>query len=634
MSDVITDSTLPALSISDAEPILDVRNLTVEFATRGQRVRATRQVSLQVQPGQTLGIVGESGSGKSVACLAAMGLIPTPPACLVSGEIWFRSPSHPPVNLLRLSPEEWCQYRGVQIGMVFQEPMSSLNPVFTCGYQVMEALQQHQGLSTAEAERRTIALFQEVQLLPSDEVLAQQLSQGQSQGRSLGQHIDRYKRQMLKRYPHQLSGGQRQRVMIAIALSCNPQLLIADEPTTALDVTIQAAILDLLRSLRDRRGMSLIFVSHDLAVIAEIADTIAVMYQGEVVEQGSVQQIFENPQHPYTKGLLACRPRLDLRLTQLPVLSDFMTAEQQPDGTWQVKERLNAPDLGLFLPGSAVSPDPERVGLSNRAENLPPLLQVHNLRVDFPLKGGLGLRRITAVDGISFQVWPGETLGLVGESGCGKTTLARALLRLLPIAQGQVVFDNQDVTRMGDRPLRRLRRDLQIVFQDPSGSLDPRLTVGEAVMEPLLIHGFNKKPKAHREQVAYLLDRVGLSADAIPRYPHQFSGGQRQRICIARALALNPRVIICDESVSALDVSVQAQVLNLLKTLQQDFNLTYIFISHDLSVVKFMSDRILVMNQGKIEEIAPAEQLYAHPQSDYTRQLIAAIPGKYLNQNI
>ena len=645
MPDVIPDSAPPALSnsVTDVQPILDVRNLTVDFATRDQRVCATRQVSLQVQPGQTLGIVGESGSGKSVACLAAMGLIPTPAGRIVSGEIWFRSPSVPPVNLLNLSPQDWCKYRGVQIGMVFQEPMSSLNPVFTCGYQVMEALQQHQGLSTAEAERRTIALFQEVQLLPSDEVLAQQLSQGRSQGRSLKQHIDRYKRQMLKRYPHQLSGGQRQRVMIAIALSCNPQLLIADEPTTALDVTIQAAILDLLRSLRDRRGMSLIFVSHDLGVIAEIADTIAVMYQGQVVEQGSVQQIFENPQHPYTKGLLACRPRLDLHLTQLPVLSDFMTTEQQPDGTWQVKERLNAPDLKLFLTGSIHASVPSsqdqspsthlgegfRVRAANHlAQNLPPLLQVHNLRVVFPLKGGFGLRHITAVDGISFQVWPGETLGLVGESGCGKTTLARALLRLLPIAQGQVIFDNQDVTRMGDRPLRRLRRDLQIVFQDPSGSLDPRLTVGEAVMEPLLIHGFNKKPKAYREQVAYLLDRVGLSGDAIPRYPHQFSGGQRQRICIARALALNPRFIICDESVSALDVSVQAQVLNLLKTLQQDFNLTYIFISHDLSVVKFMSDRILVMNQGKIEEIAPAEQLYAHPQSDYTRQLIAAIPGR------
>ncbi|MGA0199354.1 MAG: dipeptide ABC transporter ATP-binding protein, partial [Prochlorotrichaceae cyanobacterium] len=430
----------------------------------------------------------------------------------------------------------------------------------------------------------------------------------------------RYQQQMLRRFPHQLSGGQRQRVMIAIALSCNPRLLIADEPTTALDVTIQAAILDLLRSLQASRQMSLIFVSHDLGVIGEIADRVAVMYQGEVVEQGTVEDIFARPQHPYTKGLLACRPRLDMQMDQLPTLADFMEVQVQPDGTLGVKERENAPPLENILntaPADPVTPFPPQED--------PQLLSVHNLKVEFPVKGGLG-RTMTAVDSISFQVWPGETLGLVGESGCGKTTLARALLRLVPITSGQVVFDNQDLSRMKPQALRRLRKDLQIVFQDPSGSLDPRLTVEEAIVEPLLIHGFNKKRSAYQQQVDYLLEKVGLEPQAKRRYPHQFSGGQRQRICIARALALNPRFIICDESVSALDVSVQAQVLNLLKSLQADFNLTYIFISHDLSVVKFMSDRILVMNQGKIEEIAPAHEIYAHPQSDYTRQLIAAIP--------
>lgn len=609
---------------ASSSPILDVRNLTVEFSNRGSAIVATRQVSFQVNPGQTLGIVGESGSGKSVSCLAAMGLIPTPPGHIRSGEIWF-SPAHrSPLNLLTLSPADWCNYRGKEIGMIFQEPMTSLNPVFTCGYQVMEAIRQHEAVSVQEAEQRTIALFQEVQLLPDPEVLAQEFREKLGtnvSSETLKRRIHRYHRQMLQRFPHQLSGGQRQRVMIAIALSCNPRLLIADEPTTALDVTIQAAILDLLRSLRDRRNMALIFVSHDLGVIGEIADRVAVMYQGEIVEQGTVEQIFAHPQHPYTKGLLACRPRLDRKIHQLPTLADFMEVQIQPNGTVGVKERDNAPALETLW--TEPVPVAEPLVSSNPID--PPLLSVHNLRVNFAIKGGLG-RTMTAVDNISFQVWPGETLGLVGESGCGKTTLARALLRLVPITSGQVVFDHQDLSRMSDRSLRRLRKDLQIVFQDPSGSLDPRLTVEEAIVEPLLIHGFNKKRSAYQKQVDYLLERVGLEPQAKCRYPHQFSGGQRQRICIARALALNPRFIICDESVSALDVSVQAQVLNLLKSLQTDFNLTYIFISHDLSVVKFMSDRILVMQKGKIEEIAPAEEIYTQPQSDYTRQLIAAIP--------
>jgi peptide/nickel transport system ATP-binding protein len=566
-------------------PVLDVRDLSVEFHTDTGVVQAVNQVSFQVQPGQTLGIVGESGSGKSVSCLAAMRLIPTPPGRIVQGEIWFQGRgSKEPVDLLSLSPEQVQPYRGGQMGMIFQEPMSSLNPVYTCGFQIMEAIQQHDRISKSEAQRRAVNLLQEVKLLSPDEDPKRKLN-------------------FLKRYPHELSGGQIQRIMIAIALSCNPSLLIADEPTTALDVTVQATILRLLQELGSQREMALIFVSHDLGVIAEIADTVAVMYQGKIVESGTAIDIFNNPQHPYTKGLLACRPRLDQDLVYLPTVADFMNSE------FQTNSELRTPNSEFRIPNSE-------------------LLKVQNLCITFPIKGVLGQveRHVEAVKGVSFEVFQGETLGLVGESGCGKTTLARSLLRLIQPRSGQIIFQGENLVQASDRRLRQLRRDMQIIFQNPYGSLNPRMSVGEAVMEPMLIHGFNKRSKSHRDRAVYLLERVGLEAEAMSRYPHAFSGGQRQRICIARALALNPRFIICDESVSALDVSVQAQVLNLLKELQQEFGLTYIFISHDLSVVKFMSDRIMVMNQGQIEEIASAASLYTNPQKEYTRQLIAAIP--------
>jgi peptide/nickel transport system ATP-binding protein len=409
-----------------------------------------------------------------------------------------------------------------------------------------------------------------------------------------------------------------------MAISCNPALLIADEPTTALDVTVQATILDLLRELRDRRGMSLIFITHDLGIIAEIADQVAVMYQGKIVEAGPVWDIFSTPQHPYTKGLLACRPRPDQRLRLLPTVADFMAVETNGASPIIREKTLDEAALARYAPVS----DAEMATRVQTLDASAPLLAVENLQVGYPVRGVFGQTRryLMAVNDVSFQIRQGETFGLVGESGCGKTTLGRALLRLVPTLGGKVWFEGRDVLGLGSKQLRQLRRDMQIVFQDPYSSLDPRMSVGAAIAEPLKIHGVVKSKRNQRERVAYLLERVGLEANCMNRFPHEFSGGQRQRICIARALALNPKFIICDESVSALDVSVQAQVLNLLKEIQAEFNLTYIFISHDLAVVKFMSDRIMVMNQGKVEEIGPAEAIYRQPQRPYTQQLINAIP--------
>jgi peptide/nickel transport system ATP-binding protein len=658
--------------------VLDVRNLQVKFNTPEEKLAqrlakklgqkldqelapklspklAVDDISFQLQRGQTLGIVGESGSGKSVTSLALMDLVPHP-GKIIGGEIWFTpTNSHnsgqnsgesrqsmgsgdskdasrgTAVNLRQLDPETRRSYRGGRMAMIFQEPMSSLNPVFTCGFQLTEAIQLHQQVSLPQARRLAIASLQEVKLLPKDEQLRQEyLQQWQQENpeRSateapkeleVEQQINLRKQAMLDRYPHQLSGGQLQRMMIAMAISCNPDLLIADEPTTALDVTVQATILDLLRELRDSRQMSLIFITHDLGIIAEIADTVAVMYQGRIVEAGTAMQIFREPQHPYTKGLLSCRPRLLETRQYLPTVSDFMEVVTTDQG---VELREKPVDENVVMPGSVGIASP----LEDRAIN-DPLLVVENLRVGFPIFGKLrGQQRMFwAVDDVSFQVFPGETLGLVGESGCGKSTLARTILRLRKPTAGKIFFEGANILPWeGDR-LRQLRRQMQIIFQNPYSSLDPRQKIGAAIMEPLVIHKVGQKA-SQRERAVYLLEKVGLDGTALDRYPHEFSGGQRQRICIARALALNPKFIICDESVSALDVSVQAQVLNLLKALQQEFNLTYIFISHDLSVVKFMSNRIMVMNRGSIEEIDTAENIYRHPTSDYTRQLIAAIP--------
>ena len=623
--------------------VLDVRHLQVvfkqvAFKASEKLVLAVDNISCQLQRGQTLGIVGESGSGKSVTSLALMGLVPYP-GKITSGEIWFTPNDSTPVNLLTLSPEKRRSYRGGRIAMIFQEPMSSLNPVFTCGFQLTEAIQLHQQVSLPQARRLAMAGLQEVKLLPSDNQLREDyLTQWQQNhpGEStpdeavVEQRINLQKQAMLDRYPHQLSGGQLQRMMIAMAISCNPDLLIADEPTTALDVTVQATILALLKELKDSRQMSLIFITHDLGIIAEIADTVAVMYQGKIVEAGSAEQIFRHPEHPYTKGLLACRPRLTATQEYLPTVSDFMETITTSTGT-EIRERKMDSTSEVISSAESATPRQELKEISPSE----PLLIVEDLRVGFPVQGIWGAKKgiFWAVDRVSFQVFTGETLGLVGESGCGKSTLARTLMQLITPTTGSIFFEGKSVLprpggffsqQKGDR-LQQLRRQMQIVFQNPYSSLDPRQKIGAAIMEPLIIHRVGDK-RSQRDRALYLLEKVGLDIKAFDRYPHEFSGGQRQRICIARALALNPKFIICDESVSALDVSVQAQVLNLLKSLQKEFNLTYIFISHDLSVVKFMSDRIMVMNRGAIEEIDIADNIYRHPASEYTRQLIAAIP--------
>ena len=578
------------------ETLLEVTNLVTEFRTEQTVVKAVNDVSFSVKKGRTLGIVGESGSGKSVTSLSVMRLIPDPPGRITGGKVLFHDQGAV-TDLLTLPEDSMRTYRGNKIAMIFQEPMTSLNPVFTCGDQIIEAIRLHQKVSTAEATDRTLALLKEVQL-PRPE-------------------------HMMRSYPHQLSGGQKQRVMIAMAMSCNPALLIADEPTTALDVTVQATILDLMRDLQRKHAMSMMFITHDLGVIAEIADDVIVMYKGKIVETGTVQQIFEDPQHPYTKGLLACRPRLDKKLRILPTVRDFM--DEREDGT--ILERMDATVEaavdGLEITQAEIDDRNTRLAMEQ------PLLDVRNLEVHFPIKSGLFGRTsgfVKAVDDITFDVKPGETLGLVGESGCGKTTTGRAILRLVEPTGGSVTFNGHDVRKLNDGELMRMRRDFQIIFQDPYSSLNPRLSVGSAVMEVMRVHNIGENEADRKDRVLYLLDKVNLLPRHFSNYPHEFSGGQRQRICIARALALQPKLLICDESVSALDVSVQAQVLNLLVQLRDEFKLTYIFISHDLSVVKFISDRIAVMNAGKIVEMGAANTIYAHPQQDYTRNLIEAIP--------
>jgi peptide/nickel transport system ATP-binding protein len=606
--------------MNNADPILSVRNLKIAFpdtATQ-ETFLAVKGINFDLQRGEILGIVGESGSGKSVTSLGIMGLVPKPGWVAPHSEISFLPKfATSSVNLVPLPEAEKRQYRGGKIAMIFQEPMSSLNPVFSIGFQLIEAIRLHQTVTKQQAQQQAIALLQEVQVLPSDEALEQEfLEHGPSSdapvNQALTDFLQRRKRQFLQRYPHQLSGGQLQRVMIAMAISANPRLLIADEPTTALDVTVQAGILRLLRDLcKQHQEMSLIFISHDLGVINEIADQVAVMYQGEIVEQGPKAKILYQPRHPYTQGLLACRPRLERPLRQLPTVVDFLDPQKTP------------PQYPPISPAQA----------SDRLAQLqqqPPLLRVENLTVSYG-KGGLWTqqRQVKAIDNLSFVVYPGETLGLVGESGCGKSTLARALLRLTPVKSGRVLFEGQDILSLApkSRALQRLRREIQIIFQNPYNSLNPRLTIGKAIQEPLIIHQAHHSRPQQRQRVTELLERVGLNPAWFDRFPHELSGGQRQRVCIARALALNPRFIICDESVSALDVSVQAQVLNLLKELQRDLQLTYIFISHDLSVVRFMGDRIMVMNHGQLAEpIRSATAIIETPQSSYTQKLIQSIP--------
>jgi peptide/nickel transport system ATP-binding protein len=566
--------------------MLNVKNLDIQFLNKEDHswLKAVNHVSFSIEKGKVLGIVGESGSGKSVTSFSIMRLH-DPQSTKIDGEIEFEH-----INLLDLSAEEIRKYRGNKIAMIFQEPMTSLNPVFTCGYQVKEAIMLHQNVDKHSAKAKTIALFEEVQLPRPGNIFDS--------------------------YPHQLSGGQKQRVMIAMALSCNPQLLIADEPTTALDVTVQKTILELLLKLKKDRGMAMIFITHDLAVIGEIADEVAVMYKGQIVEQGPVKTIFEAPEHPYTKGLLACRPNPHRLLKRLPVVADFLSTDKE-------MALAHLLEINSYTPQEI---ELRRKGLYSQN----PLLQIKQLCTWYPIEKGLfgkASNYVKAVDDITFDVFPGETLGLVGESGCGKTTLGRSIIRLTDPTSGQILFDGTDITQLNADGLRKMRRDVQIIFQDPYSSLNPRLTIGNAIMEPLRVHKILDNDVQRKAYVLDLLNRVDLKPEHFNRYPHEFSGGQRQRIVIARALALKPRFIICDESVSALDVSVQAQVLNLLRALQQEFGLTYIFISHDLAVVKHISDRMIVMNKGKIEEQGFPEDIYNNPKAEYTKKLIAAIPG-------
>jgi peptide/nickel transport system ATP-binding protein len=576
--------------------LLEFKNLVTEFHTEGTTVKAVNNISFTLNKGETVGIVGESGSGKSVTSLSAMRLIPSPPGVISGGSIIFHTKNGEKIDLLKLSEEKMREHRGNDLAMIFQEPMTSLNPVFTCGDQVLEAIMLHQKLKKDAAKKLTIKLFKKVQL-PDPE-------------------------RIYNTYPHQISGGQKQRVMIAMAMSCEPSVLIADEPTTALDVTVQKTILLLMQELQREQDMGILFITHDLGVIAELADKVVVMYKGNIVEQGNVWEIFTNPKHPYTKGLLACRPPLEKRYTFLPTVGDFMKTDSSGvivDNNISVEE---------FTKDLVVS-NSERERKQKELFSKKPVLQLKNLKTYFPIRNGFfgGISsHVKAVNNVSFDVYPGETLGLVGESGCGKTTIGRTILRLEEPTEGEMIYKNKDIAKMDADELRAFRKEVQIIFQDPYSSLNPRMTIGNAIMEPMQVHQILNSDEERKERVKELLTKVSLDPAHFYRYPHEFSGGQRQRIGIARALAVNPKFIICDESVSALDVSVQAQVLNLLNNLKKEFELTYIFISHDLSVVKYMSDRMVVMQEGEIEEMGDADQIYNSPKTEYTKRLIDAIP--------
>ena len=579
-------------------PLLKVNNLRISFCRDDKWQEAVHGVDFEVFEGKTLGIVGESGSGKSVSNLAVMQLLDRRKSRIEADSVLLEDK-----DISHYNDDQMSEIRGKKIAMIFQEPMTSLNPVYKCGFQVLEAFgcqqstdngqqslspSQHLSISASQRlKKKVLDLFAKVKL-PNPEII-------------------------FDKYPHELSGGQKQRVMIAMALISNPKVLIADEPTTALDVTVQKEILKLLKELQRENGMGMIFITHDLGVVSEIADDVIVMNKGVIVERGTTRDILNNPQHPYTKGLIACRPPLDYRLERLPVVKEFL------DGKWsdndQVKREL-------------LITDEIRQKQHELLYSQEPILKVQNLKTWYPLRKGVFGRTydyIKSVNDVSFDVYPGETLGLVGESGCGKTTLGRSILRLVEPTSGNVIFEGRDITKLNNKELREYRKQAQIVFQDPYSSLNPRICIGDSIAEPMMVHGIEKDAKKRRERVCHLLEEVGLEASHYQRYPHEFSGGQRQRICIARALAVNPKLIICDESVSALDVSVQAQVLNLINRLKKEFGFTYIFISHDLGVVRFMSDRVVVMYNGKIQEMNEADALFNNPQNDYTKKLIAAI---------
>lgn len=571
------------------EPLLSIENLQIDFSTELGRQTAVQSISFDLNRGETLAIVGESGSGKSVSALSILQLLPPKTVSYPQGKIWFSHDGKGKTSMLDLGPKALAGIRGRQISMIFQEPMTSLNPVYTVGSQVMEAIRLHENVSAKEARHRCIELFSKVHL-PQPE-------------------------KMIRRFPHQLSGGQKQRVMIAMAMSTGPSLLICDEPTTALDVTVQKAILDLIKEWQQSANMGVIFITHDLGVVKQIADRVLVMHKGAVLEEGTINQIFHQPAHPYTKGLLACRPALQPKGKRLPVVSDFWNPEGTVSNPHPVSPAVMAKNPNKGTTG----------GSSGQV-----LMKVENISVWYPGRKNF-LGRVTeynkAVDQLSFDVLEGETLGLVGESGCGKSTLGRCLLNLIQPHDGNIWYKGSSLSGLKGSAMKNLRREMQIVFQDPYSSLNPRIKIGEAIAEPLMVHRLVRGNRAQKDRAVALLEKVGLSASHLQRYPHEFSGGQRQRIVIARALALNPSFLVCDESVSALDVSVQAQVLNLLNDLKKEYGFTIIFISHDLSVVRYISDRIMVMRKGKIVESGDANAVYESPQSDYTRQLLASVPA-------
>jgi len=557
------------------EKLLRVNSLNISFYKEDIEKHIIKTISFEIESNKITAIVGESGSGKSISSLAIMGLLPKSISKITSGSILYKDR-----DLVPISDKEFQNIRGKEIAMIFQEPMSSLNPSMRCGKQVEEILRQHFKLSPSEIKAKVLALFEKVKLPNPSRVY--------------------------KSYPHEISGGQKQRVMIAMAIACKPKLLIADEPTTALDVTVQKEILELLKAIQAETGMSILFISHDLSLVSEFADEVLVMYQGKIVEQGTTHSIFRNPEHNYTKALIAARPNADYRLKKLPTISDFMSNTVE-DVVVSTKDR-KANHKKLYAQQ--------------------PLLEVIDVEKTYFSKTGWFTKDkpFKAVDGVSFKVYPGETMGLVGESGCGKSTLGNAILQLDKATSGIIKYNGLDLTQLKKSELRRLRKDIQIIFQDPFASLNPRLTVGNSIMEPMAVHHIGKSKEERTEKVLDILDKVGLDLTAFNRYPHEFSGGQRQRIGIARTIALEPKLIVCDESVSALDISVQAQVLNLLNDLKAQFGFTYIFISHDLAVVKYMADQLLVMHKGKIEELGEADTIYKSPKKDYTKKLIHAIP--------
>jgi peptide/nickel transport system ATP-binding protein len=573
--------------------LLTIADLKLRLQSDDEWKPVLKGISFVLQKGEILGIVGESGSGKSVTALSIMKLIPEKIAKWDQGKICYQNQdTEQEVEIIHSDDAQMRKIRGAKIGMIFQEPMTSLNPVIKCGEQIMEAIRLHTHLSKKEAKKRVIELFNEVKLPRPEKVFDS--------------------------YPHELSGGQKQRVMIAMAISCDPDILIADEPTTALDVTVQKGILELIKKIQQKNGMSVIFITHDLGVVAEIADRVLVLYKGEIVEQGTVSELFKNPQHPYTQGLLACRPPLNVRLKVLPTVDDFMTYSPS-DGETLMEALIH----------KQIVTKEERVYSHQKLYTGKPFIQILQLNKIYPIrKKNLFEKRayVNALQDINLEIYEGETLGLVGESGCGKTTLGRSMIRLIEPTSGQVFYKGKDIRTLHTKELRTIRKDLQIILQDPYSSLNQRLTVGDMIMEPMKVHHIFGNDTERRKKAIQLLERVGLQENHLYRYPHEFSGGQRQRISIARALAVNPKFIICDESVSALDVSVQAQVLNLLNELKKDFQFTYLFISHDLSVVKFMSDRMAVMQSGKIVELDDADTIYFNPQTAYTQTLIASIP--------